>query len=81
MCKNRVVQVLFVIRIILCIIATVATFYWIVWSFKLFDMGIYDVHEYSSYFRPIFGKCLLIAVASICLSLILRSISDRIKKK
>jgi len=81
MCKNKVVQVLFVIRIILCIIATIATFYWIVWSFKLFDMGIYDVHEYSSYFRPIFGKGLLISVASICLSLILRSISDRIKKK
>jgi len=79
--KNKIVQVLFVIRIILCIIATAATFYWIVWSFKLYHMGIFDVYEYSSYLRPILGKGLLIAAVSICLSLILRSISDRIKKK
>ncbi len=79
--KNKAVRVLFVIRIILCIIAAAATFYWIFWSFKLYHMGIFDVYEYSSYLRPIMGKGLLIAVVSICLSLILRSISDRIKKK
>ena len=78
---NKVIRILFIIRIILWIIATAATFYWIVWSFKLYNMGIFDVYEYAQYFRPIFGRGLLIAIVSICLSLILRSISDRLKKK
>ena len=78
---NKIVRVLFIIRIILWIIAAGATYYWIAWSFKLYNMGIYDVHEYSGYLRPILGKGLLIAAVSICLSFILRSISDRIKNK
>ena len=78
---NKIVRILFIIRVILWIIAAVATYYWISWSFKLYDMGIYDVHEYSSYLRPILAKGLLIAAVSICLSFILRSISDKLKKK
>lgn len=78
---KKIIRILFIIRIILWIIATVATFYWIVWSFKLYNMGIFDVHEYGKFFRPIFGRGLLIAVVSICLSFILRSISDKLKEK
>ena len=78
---NIAVRILFIIRIILWVIAAAATCYWIVWSFKLYGMGIYDVHEYSFYLRPILGKGLLIAAVSICLSFILRSISDKLKKK
>ena len=78
---NKIVRILFIIRIFLWIIAAVATFYWIVWSFKLYNMGIFDVHEYSSYLRPILAKGLLVAAVSICLSFILRSISDKLKKK
>ena len=78
---SKIVQVLFIIRITLWIIAAVATCHWIVWSFKIYDMGIFDVHEYSSYLRPILAKDLLISVASICLSFILRSISDKLKNK
>ena len=78
---NKVIRILFIIRIILWIIATAATYYWIFWSFKLYNMGIFDVHEYSQHLRPILGRGLLIAIVSICLSLILRSISDRLKKK
>lgn len=77
---NKIVRILFIIRIILWIVATVATYYWIAWSFKLYNMGIFEEHEYSSYLRPILGKGLLVAAVSICLSLILRSISDKIKK-
>ena len=77
---KKIIRFLFIIRIILWITATVATYYWIIWSFKLYQMGIFDVHEYSDYFRPIFGKGLLIAFVSICLSFILRGISDKIKK-
>ena len=78
---NKIVRILFIIRIILWIIAVAATFYWIVWSFKLYQMGIFEVHEYSSHLRPILAKGLFIAVVSICLSFILRSISDKLKKK
>ena len=78
---KKIVRILYIIRIILWIIATVATFYWIVWSFKLYNMGIFDVYEYGKYFRPIFGRGLLTAIVSICLSLILRSISDKLKEK
>lgn len=78
---NKVVRILFIVRIILWIIATAATYYWIVWSFKLYNMGIYDVHEYSENIRPILARGLLIAAVSICLSFILRSISDKLKIK
>lgn len=78
---SKIVRILFIIRIILWITAAAATFYWIVWSFKLYGMGIFDEHEYSSYLRPILGKGLLIAVVSICLSFILRGISDKLKEK
>ena len=74
--KEKKVRILFLIRIALWITAAAATFYWI---FKLYAMGIYDVYEYSGYLRPIFGRGLLIAFVSLCISLILRSISDRIK--
>ena len=78
---NKIVRILFIIRVILWIIAAAATYYWISWSFKLYGIGIDDLHEYSSYLRPILAKGLLIAAVSICLSFILRSISDKLKKK
>lgn len=79
--KNKVVKVLFAVRAVLWFVAAAATFYWIYWSFKLYAMGFYDVHEYSSRLRPILWKGLLTAVVSICISMILRHISDKIKKK
>lgn len=79
--KNKIVRLLFAVRAVLWFAAAAATFYWIYWSFKLYDMGFYDVHEYSSRLRPILWKGLLISAASICISLILRFISDKIKNK
>lgn len=78
---KKIVRILFIIRITLWITAAAATCHWIGWSFKIYAIGIFDVHEYSSYLRPILAKDLLISVASICLSFILRSISDRLKIK
>ncbi len=77
---NIAVRILFIIRVILWITAASATVYWIYWSFNLYKMGIHDFHEYSVNLRPVFGRCLLISLASLCISLILRSISDMIKK-
>lgn len=78
---TKLVRIFFVFRVILWVTATAATYYWIAWSFKLYNMGYFDVHEYSGYLRPILAKGLLIAFVCICMSLILRSVSDRIKKK
>ncbi len=74
------VKILFVVRILLWIVAAAATVYWIVWSFKMYDIVGYDVHAYATAFRPLFYKALVIAFLSICVSFGLRSISDRIKK-
>ena len=79
--KNNIVRILFAVRVALWIIAAAAAFYWIYWSFKLYDLGFYDVHEYSSRLRPILGRGLLISLVSICISFILRAVSDKIKKR
>ena len=78
---NKIIRILFIIRIILWITAAAATYYWVSFSFELYERNIFDVHEYSDYLRPVLGTGLLIAVVSICLSFILRGISDKIKKK
>lgn len=78
---KKAVRILFIVRIVLWITAAAATFYWIYWSFKLYAMGIYDPYEYSGYLRPIFGRGLLIAFVSLCISVLLRCISDRIKRR
>lgn len=78
--KNRIVRILFFIRVVLWVVALAATVYWIVWSFKLYEMGIHDENDYGRHLRPILGRGLLISFGSIIFSLILRSVSDRIKR-
>ena len=78
---TKIIRTIYIFRIILWITAAAATYYWIYWSFKLYSLGYFDVHEYSSYLRPIFAKGLLISFVCICMSFILRGISDHIKKK
>lgn len=74
------VKVLFGFRICMWLVALGATVYWIYLSVKLYWDGIHDVHEYASYFRKPFYTCLIITFVAISISLILRSISDKIKK-
>lgn len=75
------VKIIFGCRIVLWIVALVVTAHWIRYSFKLYEMNIYDVHEYATYMRPVLYKGLVTAFLCICLSFILRAISDRIKKR
>lgn len=79
--QNKAVRILFLIRSLLWITAFAATAYWIWWSFKLYDLGYYDAYEYSGLLRPVLTRGLVIAFVCLGISLILRSISDRIKKK
>lgn len=76
--EKKIKQILLV-RMALWIITAGATVYWMYWSSHIYRMGIYDVHDYAAIFRPIFGKCLLIASVSIVISFVLRRISDKIK--
>lgn len=73
------VRIIFFCRMFLWLVATVSTLYWMYISCKLYAIGVHDVHEYASIFRPIFYKCLGIAFGAIVISLILRTISDKIK--
>ena len=79
--QNKSVRILFLVRAFLWVTALAATVYWIYWSFKLYDLGYYDPYEYSGLLRPILTRGLLISLVCVGISLILRSISDRIKKK
>lgn len=74
------VKSIFICRIFLWLVAFISTVYWIYWSFHLYTLGYADEHEYAVVFRPIFAKGLFISLGAICLSFILRSISDSIKK-
>ena len=75
------VKILFGIRILLWITAVIPTIYWVYYQQNLYDNGIFDVYEYSTLLRPVFYRCLGISLAAICVSFILRAVSDHVKKK
>ena len=77
---DRIVKIIFGIRIVLWMVAAGATAYWIYWSMHLYTLGFENEHEYAAALRPILSKGLLISVAAILVSFLLRSISDKIKK-
>ena len=79
--KKNIVKILFGIRIILWLIALGATYYWISFSFKIYSTGIVDESQYAIAFRPIFYRGLIISVVAVCISLIIRTISDKVKNK
>lgn len=74
------IKIIFGIRIALWVMALIATIYWIIWSFQIYAMEVYDVYSYAALLRPVFGKCLLITAVTLGISLLLRSISDKLKK-
>ena len=79
--QEKWIKIILAIRIALAAGAIGATIYWIYWSFELYDLGYLDEHVYATALRPIFGRGLLISVICSVLGLILRAISDRIKRK
>ena len=78
---DKMIKVIFGIRVLLWMIAAAATAYWIVWSFKLYNRGIFDYQEYAANLRPRMGWGLLISFVCIIVCFVLRRISDNIKKK
>lgn len=77
---RKSIKVIFGIRIALWVVALVATVYWIVWSFKIYAMGIYDAYSYAEMLRPVITKGLIISVLSIIICFVLRHISDTLKQ-
>ena len=77
---EKQVKILFICRIIMWIIALVATIYWMYVSFKIYADGIFDAFSYAEILRPVFYPCVIISVAAIAVSFILRWISDKIKE-
>ena len=72
---------LFIIRAILWVIAAGATVFWIYWSFRVYVMGISDVHDYATIMRPILYGGLITSAVCIIISFRLRHISDGYKKQ
>lgn len=79
MTNEKKIKYLFCCRVILWIIALVATIYWIYWSFHIYTIGVIDEHEYALMFRPIFAQALTISLVAIGVSFILSHISDKLK--
>lgn len=77
---KKTIKIIFGIRILLWIVAFIATMYWAVWSFKIYAMGIYDAYEYAAMLRPVITKGLIISVVCIVVCFVLRHISDTLKQ-
>jgi hypothetical protein len=75
------IKVLFGARVCLWIVAAASTFWWMYYSVKLHIDGIYDVHEYAYYLRPVFYPCVVIAVVAIFISFRLYAMSKRLKQE
>ncbi len=85
--NNKKIRSIFITRASLWLVATVATIYWIVWSFKIYadlgepETGLVDVHTYASILRPKLYGGLIIAITALIISTVLRKISDKIKQQ
>lgn len=79
--KNKLIKIIFGIRIILWITALIPTVYWIWYSIDLHNHGIFDPAEFGKYFRPVFYECLIIAVIAVCAAFALHAFSVKLKKQ
>ena len=78
---KKSVLALFITRVCLWIVALASTIYWIYYSIKLHREGIFVPEEYSPRLRPVLYTCLIISVAAVCISFVLRAISVKIKNQ
>ena len=74
------ITILFLCRLFLWIVALASTVYWIRFSVKLHEDGIFDPHEYADTLRPVLYTCLIISVVSVCISFLLYARSAKLKK-
>ena len=75
--KGKFQKGLLIGRICLWIIALTATIYWIYYSVKLHNDGIFDPAEYSTALRPVLYTCLIISLAAVALSFALYRIGKK----
>ena len=79
--KDSRVLALFITRVCLWVVALVSTIYWIWYSIKLHNDGIFAPEEYSPMLRPVLYTCLAISIAAVCISFALRAWSMKIRKQ
>jgi hypothetical protein len=75
--SNKNIKAIFAARVFLWITALVSTVYWIYYSVKLHNAGIFDPAEFATRFRPVFYTCLVISILAVILSFILHAISKK----
>ena len=78
---ERKIHILFAFRILMWVICAAGCAYWIYWSFKIYELIEFEEHTYATMFRPHFNLGISISLISITISLVLRLISDGMKKK
>ena len=75
--SDKKIKGLFIARVCLWITALVSTVYWIYYSVKLHNAGIFDPAEFATRFRPVFYTCLVISILAVALSFVLHAISKK----
>ncbi len=78
---EKKVRFIFKIRIFLWICAAAANIYWMVVSFWLYAIGVYEPVEYAAYLRPRLYAGVIISVILVCISFALRHKSDTYKEQ
>ena len=78
---QKLIKVLFIIRVCLWITCFIPTIHWIYYSFKLTYDGIFDPFEYAAALRPVLYPCLGISLTALCVSFALHAVSKRFKEK
>ena len=77
---KKQITILFFIRLFLWIVALGSTIYWIRYSIRLHELGIFDPHEYATALRPVLYICLIISVAAVGVCFVLYARSAKLKK-
>ena len=75
------IKIIFVIRVLLWLVALLATVNWIIYSVKLYADGIVIPEQYSPLLRPVLYRGVIVAVLSIATSFALYALAKYIKKK
>jgi len=78
---EKKIKILFCFRILMWLVAVGGCVYWIYWSFKLYEVEVFDAHIYATSFRPHFNLGISISLISLTVSLVLRLNSDRYKRQ
>lgn len=79
---KKTIKTLFICRICLWVVALVATLFWAVYSFALYNKyQIFDPLEYATKLRPVLYTGIIVTVVALGVSFFLRKVTLEIKRQ